>query len=72
MQDQHRKGRTSKCFTSTLSLTRHLRQNHADEKIQFPTFEDIFVTLEKITFALESNTKLNSIQKVVEWKMSIK
>ena len=69
--DKNRRGRTSKSFRSTLSLTKHLRQNHGLEKTQTPTFEEIFKVLEEIATALENNIELDSIDKVVEWGINV-
>jgi len=71
-QDKNRRGRTSKSFTSTMSLTKHIRQNHGNEKEITPTFEEIFIVLEEIAIALENKIELNSIKRVIEWGMLVK
>jgi len=70
-QDKNRKG-PSPSFTSTMSLTKHIRQNHGNKKIIQPTFEETFKILEEIAIALENKIDLNSIEKVVEWGMLVK
>ena len=71
LNDQNRRGTKSSSFYSTMSLTKHLRQIHNSEKSLTPTFEEIFKVLEEITIALENNIDLNSIKKVVEWRMIV-
>ena len=71
-QDKNRRGRTSHSFTSTMSLTKHIRQNHGNKKTIVPTFEEIFKVFEEIVIALENNIELDSIEKVVEWEMLVK
>ncbi len=72
IQDKNRRGRTSPSFTSTMSLTKHIRYNHATKKTITPTFDETFKVLEEIAIALENNIDLNSIDKVVEWRMIVK
>ena len=71
-QDKNRRGRTSPSFTSTMSLTKHIRQNHGTKKTITPTFEETFKVLEEIAIKLENNNDLRHIKKVIEWRMIVK
>ena len=72
LSDKTRRGRTAPSFRSICSLIKHIRRNHQTVKNIPPTFEQVFLVLESIVVALENNIELDSIKKVVEWRIIVK
>lgn len=62
----------SKLFKSTENLWRHLWQNHALDKNEYPTNVEVVDVLEEISIALHNDVPLTTILRAVKLGMIIR
>jgi len=72
IKDPYNRSHKSASYLNTTSLKKHIRRCHQIDKNISPTNEEVISVIDQIDEAQTKGTPLESIPKVLEWKIVIK